>query len=144
MRLDRQQPRSAQQPRPAKAAGSARTQLSRRRSLMQVMQVSPPTNRTGQPPEPAPPMDAGGRLLFRLHPPPGAPAADGCTSAGRHYANGAKWHPVMGPFGAVRCVVCKCAAAQIECYRAPTVERNGGLLFRNVTESEPAACILAI
>lgn len=31
--------------------------------------------------------------------------------------HGTTWHPVVGPFGTMECVVCKCVRGQIECGR---------------------------
>ncbi|KAI9552898.1 hypothetical protein GHT06_020782 [Daphnia sinensis] len=40
-----------------------------------------------------------------------------CISAGRYYLHGTTWHPVMGPFGPMDCVNCKCKSGRIECQR---------------------------
>ncbi|OXA51677.1 Chordin-like protein 1 [Folsomia candida] len=42
---------------------------------------------------------------------------DDCVSAGRYYMHGSSWHPVIGPFGTMECVVCKCMKGQIDCGR---------------------------
>ncbi|CAG7682310.1 unnamed protein product, partial [Allacma fusca] len=42
---------------------------------------------------------------------------DDCISGGRFYMHGSTWHPVIGPFGVMECVVCKCARGQIDCGR---------------------------
>ncbi|CAG2166148.1 unnamed protein product [Oppiella nova] len=43
--------------------------------------------------------------------------ANDCKSGGKVYANGAKWHPIIGPFGQMDCVVCVCTSGSIECSR---------------------------
>lgn len=40
-----------------------------------------------------------------------------CISGGRYYLHGTTWHPVMGPFGPMDCVNCKCKSGRIECQR---------------------------
>jgi hypothetical protein len=35
----------------------------------------------------------------------------------RYYLHGTTWHPVMGPFGPMDCVNCKCKSGKIECQR---------------------------
>ena len=35
----------------------------------------------------------------------------------RYYLHGTTWHPVMGPFGPMDCVNCKCKSGRIECQR---------------------------
>lgn len=31
--------------------------------------------------------------------------------------HGSNWHPIIGPFGMMECVVCKCLKGQIDCGR---------------------------
>lgn len=40
-----------------------------------------------------------------------------CKSGGRVYSEGAKWHPIIGPFGQMECVVCTCKSGNVECSR---------------------------
>ncbi|KAK2727983.1 hypothetical protein QYM36_008454 [Artemia franciscana] len=40
-----------------------------------------------------------------------------CISGGRYYLHGSTWHPVMGPFGPMDCVICQCRSGRIECQR---------------------------
>lgn len=40
-----------------------------------------------------------------------------CKSGDRYFTNGATWHPVIGPFGEMDCVLCKCHFGKIECAR---------------------------
>jgi len=35
----------------------------------------------------------------------------------RYYMHGSTWHPVIGPFGMMECVTCKCIKGQIDCGR---------------------------
>ncbi|KAJ9586863.1 hypothetical protein L9F63_019545, partial [Diploptera punctata] len=46
-----------------------------------------------------------------------------CVSSGKYYVDGSTWHPVIGPFGPMDCVMCKCNAGTIECsrYKCPAV-----------------------
>ncbi|RWS04878.1 hypothetical protein B4U79_17288 [Dinothrombium tinctorium] len=43
--------------------------------------------------------------------------ANKCKSGNRVFANGATWHPIMGPFGPMDCVNCKCVSGNIQCAR---------------------------
>ncbi|KAF8784379.1 Chordin-like protein 2 like protein [Argiope bruennichi] len=38
-----------------------------------------------------------------------------CIAAGVTYSHGSTWHPVIGPFGPMDCVYCKCQESQIHC-----------------------------
>ncbi|GIX94278.1 chordin-like protein 1 [Caerostris darwini] len=40
-----------------------------------------------------------------------------CIAAGVTYSHGSSWHPVIGPFGPMDCVYCKCQNGKIECSR---------------------------
>ncbi|XP_055927527.1 chordin-like protein 1 [Argiope bruennichi] len=40
-----------------------------------------------------------------------------CIAAGVTYSHGSTWHPVIGPFGPMDCVYCKCQNGKIECSR---------------------------
>ncbi|XP_033609049.1 chordin-like protein 2 [Cryptotermes secundus] len=40
-----------------------------------------------------------------------------CISAGKYYSDGSSWHPVIGPFGPMDCVMCQCNSGNIECNR---------------------------
>ncbi|KAG8199201.1 hypothetical protein JTE90_016025 [Oedothorax gibbosus] len=40
-----------------------------------------------------------------------------CIAAGITYSHGSSWHPVIGPFGPMDCVYCKCQNEKIECSR---------------------------
>ncbi|XP_014669365.1 PREDICTED: chordin-like protein 1 [Priapulus caudatus] len=41
----------------------------------------------------------------------------GCLSGGRIHANGSSWHPIVGSFGEMVCVTCKCMNSRISCSR---------------------------
>ena len=43
--------------------------------------------------------------------------ANDCKSGGKVYPNGDKWHPIIGPFGQMECVVCVCNSGSVECSR---------------------------
>ncbi|KAJ4435726.1 hypothetical protein ANN_18342 [Periplaneta americana] len=47
-----------------------------------------------------------------------------CISAGKYYLDGSSWHPVIGPFGPMDCVMCKCNAGNIECNRFKCPSRS--------------------
>ncbi|CAL4074065.1 unnamed protein product, partial [Meganyctiphanes norvegica] len=47
-----------------------------------------------------------------------------CRSGGRYFVNGATWHPVIGPFGEMDCVMCKCDNGRIDCSRLKCPSRN--------------------
>ncbi|CAM1330912.1 CHRDL1 (predicted) [Pycnogonum litorale] len=45
------------------------------------------------------------------------PVCYDCVSGGKRHAHGSKWNPVIGPFGRMECVVCKCQYGRIGCQR---------------------------
>ncbi|XP_054708926.1 chordin-like protein 1 [Uloborus diversus] len=47
----------------------------------------------------------------------GQSSSGDCTAAGITYSHGSSWHPVIGPFGPMDCVYCKCLNGKIECSR---------------------------
>lgn len=44
-------------------------------------------------------------------------SAINCQSGGKVYANGDKWHPIIGPLGPMECVLCLCNRGSVECSR---------------------------
>ncbi|XP_064091590.1 chordin-like protein 2 [Macrobrachium nipponense] len=48
-----------------------------------------------------------------------------CALGNRYYTNGSIWHPILGPFGKMNCVVCRCFNYKIDCMRlkCPTREQ---------------------
>ncbi|XP_054159238.1 chordin-like protein 1 [Oppia nitens] len=40
-----------------------------------------------------------------------------CKSGAKIYENGAKWHPMIGPFGQMDCVICVCMSGTVQCSR---------------------------
>ncbi|XP_013415820.1 chordin-like protein 1 isoform X2 [Lingula anatina] len=54
-----------------------------------------------------------------------------CQSGGRAYRNGESWHPVVGPFGKMKCVLCTCERGHVSC-RRPICEPE-----ENLTCSDP-------
>ncbi len=40
-----------------------------------------------------------------------------CFAGGKTHPHGSQWHPVMGPFGEMECVLCICDEGQISCHR---------------------------
>ena len=42
----------------------------------------------------------------------------------RYYLHGTTWHPVMGPFGPMDCVICECKSGRIECHRLECPSRQ--------------------
>ncbi|ELU14129.1 hypothetical protein CAPTEDRAFT_224618 [Capitella teleta] len=45
-----------------------------------------------------------------------------CVENGEvRYVDGATWHPMIGPFGAMRCVICACRNGQVQCRRMQCV-----------------------
>ncbi|XP_068085126.1 chordin-like protein 1 [Anabrus simplex] len=47
-----------------------------------------------------------------------------CISAGKYYLDGSTWHPVIGPFGPMDCVMCQCNSGSIECHRFKCPSRS--------------------
>lgn len=47
-----------------------------------------------------------------------------CKSGGRIYKDGQKWHPFIGPFGQMECVICKCVKGNVECRRVECLQEN--------------------
>ncbi|CAG2108002.1 unnamed protein product [Medioppia subpectinata] len=43
--------------------------------------------------------------------------ANDCKSGEKMHQNGAKWHPIIGPFGQMDCVICVCNSGTVECSR---------------------------
>ncbi|XP_041354893.1 chordin-like protein 2 isoform X2 [Gigantopelta aegis] len=44
-----------------------------------------------------------------------------CLSASGIRTNGTMWHPVIGPFGEMKCIICKCMNGEVECNRMQCV-----------------------
>lgn len=40
-----------------------------------------------------------------------------CLSAGKAHKHGTTWHPIIGPFGQMDCVICTCKMGNIQCSR---------------------------
>ncbi|XP_071514893.1 chordin-like protein 1 [Panulirus ornatus] len=47
-----------------------------------------------------------------------------CKIGGRYFINGSIWHPVIGPFGEMDCVLCKCYNRRIDCSRLKCQSRD--------------------
>ncbi|KAK8381995.1 hypothetical protein O3P69_015176 [Scylla paramamosain] len=47
-----------------------------------------------------------------------------CKIGGRYFVNGSIWHPVIGPFGEMDCVLCKCLNRRIDCSRLKCPSRD--------------------
>ncbi|XP_050739917.1 chordin-like protein 2 [Eriocheir sinensis] len=47
-----------------------------------------------------------------------------CKIGGRYFVNGSIWHPVIGPFGEMDCVLCKCLNRRIDCSRLKCQSRD--------------------
>lgn len=44
-------------------------------------------------------------------------SSNDCKSGDRYFRNGSIWHPIIGPFGKMDCVMCKCHNGRIDCSR---------------------------
>ncbi|XP_047738877.1 kielin/chordin-like protein [Hyalella azteca] len=47
-----------------------------------------------------------------------------CRSGERYFLNGSKWHPIIGPFGEMSCVTCRCNNGTIGCARIKCASRS--------------------
>nr|XP_053633805.1 chordin-like protein 1 [Cherax quadricarinatus] len=56
-------------------------------------------------------------------PPKGSANLD-CKIGGRYFVNGSVWHPVIGPFGEMDCVLCRCYNGRIDCSRLKCQSRD--------------------